>query len=92
MFEWDAAKAASNLAKHGVPFEYAVRVFEDPARVEFDVSRERDIETRRKCIGHIGNKLFVVVFHLRGGNRRIISARRTNAGEDRAYADGSHDR
>jgi uncharacterized DUF497 family protein len=26
-FEWDDAKAASNLAKHGVPFAFAARVF-----------------------------------------------------------------
>jgi len=31
-FEWDDAKAARNLAKHGVPFAYAARVFLDAAR------------------------------------------------------------
>jgi uncharacterized DUF497 family protein len=35
-FEWDGAKAESNLAKHGVPFAYAARVFLDPRMVEFD--------------------------------------------------------
>lgn len=29
-FEWDAVKAASNLAKHGVSFEEAIEVFADP--------------------------------------------------------------
>jgi uncharacterized DUF497 family protein len=29
VFEWDAAKAESNLAKHGVGFEAARRVFDD---------------------------------------------------------------
>jgi uncharacterized DUF497 family protein len=29
-FEWDDAKAQSNLAKHGVPFAYATRVFSMP--------------------------------------------------------------
>lgn len=29
-FEWDDAKARANLAKHGVPFDYAARVFLDP--------------------------------------------------------------
>jgi uncharacterized DUF497 family protein len=91
MFEWDEAKASNNLRKHGVPFEFAVRVFDDPARVEFDVSRPRDNELRRKCVGRIDDRLFVVVFHKRGNNRRIISARRTNANEDKAYAHGSHD-
>lgn len=29
-FEWDAHKAAANLAKHGVSFEEAATVFSDP--------------------------------------------------------------
>jgi uncharacterized protein (DUF4415 family) len=37
-FEWDRAKAASNLRKRGVSFETAVRVFADPlARIDSDV-------------------------------------------------------
>lgn len=35
-FEWDDAKAASNLARHGVAFEAAAAVFDDPARLEED--------------------------------------------------------
>lgn len=30
MFSWDAAKALSNLKKHGVSFDEAKSVFEDP--------------------------------------------------------------
>ena len=29
-FEWDPAKAAENLAKHGVSFQEAATVFRDP--------------------------------------------------------------
>jgi uncharacterized DUF497 family protein len=29
-FEWDPAKAANNLQKHGVAFEDAIKVFDDP--------------------------------------------------------------
>ena len=37
-FEWDEAKAISNEYKHGISFEYAVHVFEDPlALVEQDL-------------------------------------------------------
>jgi uncharacterized protein len=91
MFEWDTAKAAANLAHHGVRFEFAVRVFDDSARVEFDVSRARDGEPRRKCVGHIAGKLYVVVFTMRGGIRRIISARRTNRSEEKRYDDSEND-
>ena len=71
-FEWDDAKARSNLAKHGVPFVFAARVFLDPRTVDLDASREGDNETRRKAVD-------------RKGVRRIISARRTNVTEQREY-------
>ena len=85
-FEWDAAKAATNAAKHGVPFEYAARVFLDVAAVDFDASQPRDGEVRRKIVGAIDGRLFVVVYTERGDAVRIISARRCNAKEARIYA------
>jgi hypothetical protein len=91
MFEWDTEKAAHNLRKHDVPFELAQRVFDDPQHVEGNVSRAQDGEPRRKAVGMIDGKLFAVVFTMRGEARRIISARRTNAKEDRKYADRSQD-
>jgi uncharacterized protein len=84
-FEWDDGKAASNLAKHGVPFDYAARVFLDAQLVTFDVSRAGDQETRRKAVGVIDGRLFVVVYTDRAGTCRIISARRANAMEQKAY-------
>jgi uncharacterized DUF497 family protein len=33
-FEWDAEKAAANLANHNVTFEEAETVFEDPLYIE----------------------------------------------------------
>jgi uncharacterized DUF497 family protein len=84
-FDWDEAKARSNLAKHGVPFPYAVRVFLDPNMVDFDARREGDMEARRKAVGLIEGKLYVVVYADREGLRRVISAQRTNATEQRAY-------
>jgi len=89
MFEWDAEKAADNLRKHGVPFELAQRVFDDPRWIDIEVSRAQDGEPRYKAVGNIDDKLFAVVFTMRGDARRIISARRTNAKEDRQYADHS---
>ena len=84
-FEWDDAKAASNLAKHGVPFSYAARVFLDPNMLEFDASRAGDGEVRRKAVGLIEGRLYVVVYTDRADVCRIISARRTNETERKAY-------
>ena len=84
-FEWDDAKARSNLSKHGVPFAYAARVFLDRSMVDFDATREGEPEARRKAVGLIERKLFVVVYTDREGVCRIISARRANATEQKAY-------
>ena len=84
-FDWDDAKAASNEAKHGVPFDYAARVFLDEARVDIDASRSADGEDRRKAIGAIERRLYCVVYTMRGSICRIISARRANAKETKAY-------
>ena len=88
-FEWDDAKARSNLAKHGFSFEEAREVFADPGAVVFDVTRKEDGENRLKAIGRIGGRLFTVVYTSRGAARRLISARRANAKEERRYGDRS---
>ncbi|WP_298952195.1 BrnT family toxin [uncultured Methylobacterium sp.] len=71
-FEWDEGKATVDLARHGVPFYVAVRVFADPDRVEFDMSCDSDGEERRKVVGLIGSRLFSVVFTCRKGRIRPI--------------------
>jgi uncharacterized DUF497 family protein len=75
-FEWDDAKAASNLAKHGVPFAFAARVVLDVGVVDFDATRAPDREARRKAVGLIDGRIYTVVYAQRGGATRLISARR----------------
>lgn len=84
-FEWGDAKASSNLAKHGVPFSYATRVFLDDEIVDFDVSRTVDGESRRKAVGVIDGRFYAVVYTRRAGRIRLISARRCNATEEKHY-------
>ena len=86
-FEWDDAKDQSNRAKHGLSFEEAKDIFADPDLLILEVSREQDGEVRFKAIGSIHGRLFVVVFTQRGQMKRVISARRTNRREERAYGD-----
>ena len=84
-FEWDDAKAASNLAKHGVPFDFATRVFLDESIIDFDANRDADGEVRRKAIGLIEGRVFTVVYVQRKEAIRTISARRANVTERKAY-------
>lgn len=84
-FEWDDAKQTINVAKHGIDFEFGAFVFADPAMVVVPTFRVEDMEDREKAIGMIEGKLYVAVFHRRGDAIRLISARRANAGEIKAY-------
>jgi uncharacterized DUF497 family protein len=87
-FEWDEAKAAANLAKHGVAFPDAAFVFADPAHLTIDASRADDGEARLKAVGMVAGRLMTVVFTVRAKAVRIISARRANDKERRAYGSG----
>lgn len=86
-FEWDDAKAATNERKHSVTFRFATAVFLDPEVVIEDTTRDEDGEQRRKAIGRVGEKLYAVIFTVKGDVYRLISARRTNPKEDRIYGD-----
>jgi hypothetical protein len=45
-FEWDANKAESNQAKHGIRFEGATTVFGDPRSVTIPDSAHSRVEDR----------------------------------------------
>ena len=84
--EWDTKKAAQNVAKHGVPFEYASRVFvDDTHQLDSDDTRRDYREERRITIGKIDGRLFVVAYTLRSEVVRLISARKANEREQRQY-------
>ncbi len=85
MFEWDEAKQEANLVKHGVDFVDAVEVFADPLRVERVDQRREYAEERRQVVGMVSGQALFVVYTLRGEVRRLISARRANSNERRAY-------
>lgn len=84
-FEWDARKAAANLAKHGVDFETAKEVFLDTAAlIHLDDSGQD--EERWRMIGIAAGKVLLVVYSEREGDVvRIISARKASRREERAY-------
>jgi hypothetical protein len=83
-FEWDPTKRAANLRKHGVDFVRAVRIFEGSVTRQ-TMTRPDDGEVRIVAVGSVGEMLLTVVYTQRGANLRIISARRANGREARAY-------
>ena len=91
--EWDEAKGRSNLEKHGVSFETAQLVFDDPHHLSL---RDRDVdgEERWQTFGSVGGVVLLLVAHTwseRDGEEmvRIISARKATARERRGYEQGN---
>jgi hypothetical protein len=88
-FEWDDTKAASNAHKHGVQFEDAMLVFDDPhALVEQD--RFEGGELRWRTLGLAGGIVLLLVAHTVRDERgdeiiRIISARKATRKERKRY-------
>ena len=83
-FEFDPAKAAANLKKHGVSFADAESVLSDPLALTLQDSAAG--EQRFVAIGLGGaGELLVVVYTERDGLFRIISARRATPRERRTY-------
>ena len=86
-FEWDEAKTASNLEKHGVGFEIVFGLDWDVCPIidddRFEYSEARYIAYARHVIG----QRYVVAFTLRSGKHRIISVRPFGRKEYRIYGE-----
>jgi uncharacterized DUF497 family protein len=61
-FEWDPAKAKSNERKHGIRFEDAIQVFNDPDAL-FRNDHSTDDERRWQAIGTISKAVLLLVVH-----------------------------
>jgi uncharacterized protein len=88
IYEWDEAKRAANIAKHGVDFADASAFEWASALQRLDLRRDYG-EARWQALGYIGEHLFLLVFTPRGDRTRIISLRRANSIERDYYAEES---
>jgi uncharacterized protein len=73
-FEWDAAKDAANLRKHGVRFADAQYAFADRHRLVLRDLAHGQRGRRYYCIGRMGGGVLTVRFTLRDGKIRIFGA------------------
>lgn len=88
-FEFDPAKAAINVAKHGVSFDLAQAVWDDPLHVILS-DRVVDGERRYHAIGTVAGIVLLVVVHMYPAGEsddhvRIIGARRATRYERKRY-------
>ncbi|MES2264191.1 MAG: BrnT family toxin [Pseudomonadota bacterium] len=94
LFSWDDAKNESNQRKHGVSFEAAKLVFDDPLHVTRQ-DRIENGEQRWQTIGMAGGVVLLLVAHTwyeadSGVEHiRLISARRTSKLERKIYEQGA---
>jgi uncharacterized DUF497 family protein len=91
-FEWDDNKSRRCLRDRGFDFAYAAKAFFDPNRRIREDNRYAYGEARYQLTGEIEQRLFVVVYTVRNGAFRIISARKANEREVRyhEYSQESH--
>lgn len=94
-FEWDPNKAYSNRRKHGVSFEEATKVFNDPlALTIFDEDDSNPEEDRWITLGEVQGRHYLVVVHTYRNVQqdtvtiRIISARPATRNEIKQYQKG----
>jgi uncharacterized DUF497 family protein len=90
-FEWDAAKARTNLRKHGVSLRAATAVFRDPLALTTYDDEHSETEERWVTLGRAQNGQYLVVVHTFAQvseaeiHIRVISARAADRQEIQDY-------
>jgi uncharacterized protein len=88
-FIWDARKDRFNQRKHGVSFDAAMRVFDDPFHATTQ-DREVEGEPRWQTTGMVDQAVLLVAHtvDIEDDVIRIISARKATRAERRIYVEG----
>jgi uncharacterized DUF497 family protein len=85
-FVWDENKNSENLRKHGIDFNTAIFVFNDPDYIKIYDEAHSINEERWDIIGMIHDvTVFVVETEITDTLIRIISARKANRNEREKY-------
>jgi uncharacterized protein len=88
-FDWDENKAVSNRSKHGVSFEEAKTVFDDPLYVDFYDPAHSEEEDRYLILGESSQRRLLIASYTERGNLiRLISAREVTRTERKVYEEG----
>jgi len=82
-FEYNSDKSSINKKKHGIDFQEAQVLWEDPKRLEIPAKTED--EPRSIVIGKIKDKIWSAIITYRKNKTRIISVRRSHKNEVMLY-------
>lgn len=85
--EFDPAKDARNIAKHGISLADAMLVYENPGKVTWPTNRADSLEDRFMDIAmvEVAGVVLVLVYVVRGNAVRAISMRRASKTERKRY-------
>ena len=84
MVQWDAAKAAENLKKHGIDFADAATALEDELALTVPDDHPHEQRFASVAMDALG-RVLVVVYTWREDQARLISARKATRSERRQY-------
>jgi uncharacterized DUF497 family protein len=84
-FIWNRLKAEANQRKHGITFEKATEIFDDPFFIEEYDEENSENEDRYNITGFVKDMYITVSFTLRDNLTRIFSARKADIEEEGAY-------
>ena len=85
-FEWDDEKSKENIRKHGVSFDEAKTVFNDPLAMTIWDPEHSSQEDRHIDMGMSARRRILIVWYTeRGANIRIIGARMATRSQRRQY-------
>lgn len=82
-FQYDQRKSASNLRKHGINFDQAQLLWDDPDLVE--LAARSDDEPRSIVIARLNGQYWSAVFTYLDDEIRLISVRRSRRAEVELY-------
>lgn len=83
-FEWDKNKNEKNIERHGIDFQDAHFIFDNPILIKTDTRKDYG-EKRLVGLGMLFGILVIIVFTKRIHNIRVISIRRANKNERKIY-------
>ena len=85
-FEWDKNKYKTNLSKHGISFDEAKTIFDDPLYIDFYDPDHSENEQRHIIFGNSERGRILMVSYTERGNRiHLISARKATPVERESY-------
>ncbi len=82
--EWDEQKNQTNIAKHGISFEFAGLLFSEHYLCQFD-NRFNYGEDRWQGLGEVYGVVLFVTYTVRADTIRLISARKASKKERKIW-------